>query len=99
MSLKTFNSKTYGISQAGLLSKSEPPPVETPPAVKKVTALGRLQPEGEVISLSAPLALDGDRLDKWLVKEGDRVTTGQILAILDSQKPLQDAVTQAKEQV
>ncbi|PLZ21148.1 hypothetical protein CBP29_15710 [Fischerella thermalis WC341] len=51
------------------------------------------------MSLSAPLALDGDRLDKWLVKEGDRVTTGQILAILDSQKPLQDAVTQAKEQV
>jgi HlyD family secretion protein len=89
----------YGISQAGLLSKSEPPPVETPPAVKKVTALGRLQPEGEVISLSAPLALDGDRLEKWLVKEGDRVKTGQILAILDSQKPLQDAVTQAKEQV
>lgn len=89
----------YGISQAGLLSKSELPPTETPPAVKKVTALGRLQPEGEVISLSAPLALDGDRLDKWLVKEGDRVKTGQVLAILDSQKPLQDAVTQAKEQV
>jgi HlyD family secretion protein len=89
----------YGISQTGLLSKSEPPAVETPPAVKKVTALGRLQPEGEVISLSAPLALDGDRLDKWLVKESDRVKTGQVLAILDSQKPLQDAVTQAKEQV
>jgi HlyD family secretion protein len=89
----------YGISQTGLLSKSEPPPVETPPPVKKVTALGRLQPEGEVISLSAPLALDGDRLDKWLVKESDRVKTGQVLAILDSQKRLQDAVTQAKEQV
>ncbi|MCP6759631.1 MAG: ABC exporter membrane fusion protein [Fischerella sp. CENA71] len=89
----------YGISQYGLVGNSEPPAVETPPVVKKVTALGRLQPEGEVISLSAPLALDGDRLAKWFVKESDRVKTGQILAILDSQKHLQDAVVQAKEQV
>ncbi len=89
----------YGISQYGLVGNSEPPALETPPAVKKVTALGRLQPEGEVISLSAPLALDGDRLAKWFVKESDRVNTGQVLAILDSQKHLQDAVVQAKEQV
>ncbi len=33
----------YGISQTGLLTQSKPPVVEAPPAVKKVTALGRLE--------------------------------------------------------
>ncbi len=89
----------YGISQTGLLTQSKAPVVEAPPAVKKVTALGRLEPQGEVINLSAPLMLDGDRVAKLLVKEGDTVKTGDAIAILDSQKRLQDAVLQAKEQV
>ncbi len=45
----------YGIFQTGLLTTSEPAVVQAPPAVKKVTALGRLEPQGEVINLSAPL--------------------------------------------
>jgi len=89
----------YGISQTGLLTPSETPVVEAPPAVKKVTALGRLEPQGEVINLSAPLNLDGDRVAKLLVKEGDKVKAGDVIAILDSQKTLQDALLQAKEQV
>lgn len=89
----------YGISQTGLLTQSKPPLVEALPAVKKVTALGRLEPQGEVINLSAPLMLDGDRVAKLLVKEGDNVKAGDAIAILDSQKRLQDAVLQAKEQV
>jgi HlyD family secretion protein len=89
----------YGISQFDLAGKSESPTPETLPPVKKVAALGRLEPEGEVIRLSAPLALDGDRVAKILVKQGDNVQAGQVVAILDSQKHLQDAVLQAKEQV
>lgn len=50
----------YGISQSGIISQKPAPKVETDPPVKKVTALGRLEPEAEVIKLSAPLALDGD---------------------------------------
>lgn len=48
----------YGISQFGLvgqLEKSEP--VETTPKSPKVAALGRLEPEAEVISLFAPLGI------------------------------------------
>ena len=41
---------------------------ETVPILKKVTALGRLEPETEVINLFAPLALDGDRVAQVLVK-------------------------------
>ncbi|MDM9580587.1 MULTISPECIES: ABC exporter membrane fusion protein [unclassified Nostoc] len=90
----------YGISQFGLVGqakKSEP--VETTPNIQKVAALGRLEPEAEVISLFAPLALDGDRIAKILVKEGDRVKAGQVVAILDARDRLQTAVLQAQQQV
>lgn len=39
----------YGISQVGILSKSASQPVVKIPPVRKVTALGRLEPEAEVI--------------------------------------------------
>ncbi|MEM9923233.1 MAG: ABC exporter membrane fusion protein [Cyanobacteria bacterium P01_D01_bin.50] len=89
----------YGISQINFLSPPETPVIETQPVVKKVTALGRLEPQGEVINLSAPLTLDGDRVAKLLVFEGDKVKAGDAIAILDSQKRLQDEVLQAKEQI
>jgi HlyD family secretion protein len=88
----------YGISQYGIVSQ-KPAPVETAPPVKKVTALGRLEPEAEVIKLSAPLALDGDRIAQLLVKEGDNIKAGQVVALLDSRDKLQDALSQAQEQV
>ena len=97
--LATAGIAFYGFSQTGLLTKSEAPVVEAPPAVKKVTALGRLEPQGEVINLSAPLNLDGDRLKKLLVEEGDTVKVGDVIAILDSQNTLEDELLQAREKV
>ncbi|OKH21165.1 ABC exporter membrane fusion protein [Chroogloeocystis siderophila] len=87
----------YGISQFG--QRRRPQPNVTVPVVKKVTALGRIEPEGEVIRLSAPLALDGDRISQILVQEGDSVQAGQVVAILDSRDRLQDALQQALQQV
>jgi HlyD family secretion protein len=89
----------YGISQFGQVGRTASSEIPTTPTVQKVTALGRLQPEAEVIKLSAPLALDGDRIAQILVQEGDRVTSGQVLAILDSRDRLQTAVLQAEKQV
>ncbi len=90
----------YAISQFGQVSKtSSSETVAAAPISEKVTALGRLQPEAEVISLSAPLALDGDRIAEILIKEGDRVKDGQVVAILDSRDRLQTAVLQAQKQV
>ncbi|MBG1244866.1 ABC exporter membrane fusion protein [Nostoc sp. NZL] len=90
----------YGISQFGLVGQTEKSePVETTPKIQKVAALGRLEPEAEVISLFAPLALDGDRIAQILVKEGDRIKAGQIVAILDARDRLQTAVLQAQQQV
>ena len=54
------------------------------PVVKTVTALGRLEPKGEVIKLSAPTSNEGNRIEQLLVKEGDRVRFGQVIAVMDS---------------
>ncbi|MCC3404259.1 MAG: biotin/lipoyl-binding protein [Microcoleus sp. PH2017_10_PVI_O_A] len=89
----------YGISQFGSLAKNaEPLPVETPPP-RKITALGRLEPLGEVIRLGVSQALDGDRVSKLLVKEGDRVKAGQSIAILDAGDRLKSALEEAQEKV
>lgn len=90
----------YGISEYGQVSQTPTSEsVQTKQIPPKVTALGRLEPEAEVIKLSAPLALDGDRVAELLVTEGDLVQAGQVIAILDSRDRLQDAVQQAQEQV
>ncbi len=62
--------------------------------VTAVVALGRLEPEGEVIKLSVPNAQDS-RVNRILVKEGDRVQAGQLIALLQGidrrQADVQDA--------
>ena len=67
--------------------------------IKTVNALGRLEPKGEVIKLSAPASFEGNRLEKLLVKRGDRVKTGQVIGILDSRDQLAATVEESKHQV
>ncbi|MDJ0618654.1 MAG: ABC exporter membrane fusion protein [Calothrix sp. MO_192.B10] len=66
------------------------------PVIKTVTALARLEPRGEVIKLSAPSTIEGSRVERLLVKEGDRVKTGQVVAILDNHDKRQAALEEAK---
>lgn len=91
----TIATATYVLTQ----SKPAPPASTVPALPPQVSALGRLQPESEIVKLAAPLALDGDRLLELKIKEGDRVKAGQVIAIMDSRDQLQDAVRQAQEQV
>ncbi len=74
-------------------------PVAVQPVVKTVTALGRLEPNGEVIKLSATTSTEGSLLQKLLVKEGDRVKAGQVIAIMDSRDRLQASLVEAQQQV
>ncbi len=69
------------------------------PEIKTVTALGRLQPKGEVIKLSATVSTQGSRVEQLLVKEGDKVKKNQVIAILDSRDHLQAALKEVQEQV
>ncbi|MBW4624515.1 MAG: biotin/lipoyl-binding protein [Brasilonema octagenarum HA4186-MV1] len=67
--------------------------------VTTVTALGRLEPNGEIIKLSAPASAEGSRVEQLLVREGTKVKQGQLVAILDSRDRLSAAVAEAQEQV
>ncbi|BBD64946.1 carbamoyl-phosphate synthase L chain, ATP-binding protein [Nostoc commune NIES-4072] len=75
-------------------------PVAVQPVIKTVTALGRLEPKGEVIKLSAPSSNgEGNRVEQLLVKEGDRVKAGQVVAIMDNRDRLQASLIEAQKQV
>lgn len=72
------------------------------PTIRAVSALGHIIPEGEVIHLSAPTVFNGlgtSRVSQLLVKEGDKVKTGQLIAILDDRDSLQAVLGQALAQV
>ncbi len=79
---------------------SETTPITTiAPQIRTVTALGRLEPEGEVIQLKAATGIQESRIAALQVQQGDRVEPGQVIAILDSRDRLQAELDQAKEEV
>jgi HlyD family secretion protein len=78
---------------------SSAPHVGRVKAATKVTALGRLEPQAEVTRISAPMTLEKDRVAELRVKQGDRVETGQVVAVLDSYDRLKLALIEAEEQV
>jgi HlyD family secretion protein len=85
-------------SSASLPTTVKPRLMETS-VIENVAALGRLEPQGEVIYLSAPAAIEGARVEKLLVKLGETVERGQIIAILDNYQRLKSALTLAQKQV
>ena len=95
-----------GLYSAGMFAqKPEAAAIESSTAVVKpqpvaVTSLGRLEPLSEVIKISAPSTQSGKgTLTQLLVKEGDKVKQGQVIAILDSRQRLEAALSSATEDV
>lgn len=90
----------YSLAQAKF---SRPQPVASPLSEAKattltsITALGRLEPKGEVIAIAASTA--GSRVAQLLVQEGDSVQKGQVIALLDSHAPRQAELERAQEEV
>ena len=60
------------------------------PPVRAVAALGQLSPSGEIRQLAAPISKFGSspRITELLVKEGDFVRNGDVLAIFENRKKL-----------
>ncbi|MEI6442238.1 MAG: ABC exporter membrane fusion protein [Nostocales cyanobacterium ELA583] len=83
------NSQTQSPAITSVI-KSKPTPVKI-----AVTALGRLQPQDKITYLSAPNSINGVRVEKLLVKEGDNVKKGQVLAYLENYTRSQAAIQQA----
>ena len=93
----------YSLSYFQKTSKSSPTissisPISAP-TITAVAALGRLEPQGEVIRLSAPNSQTGIRVNQLLVKKGDKIRQGQLVAILDNYIPNLAALEKANRQV
>jgi HlyD family secretion protein len=75
-------------------------PAAPKPEATAVTSLGRLEPLSEVIKISAPSTQSGKgTLSQLLVKEGDRVAKGQVIAVLDNRQRLEASLARATEDV
>jgi HlyD family secretion protein len=69
-----------------------------PPKVNAVAALGRLEPDGEVIKLTASSS-QTVLVRQILVKEGDKVVPNQVIAILDNVGTKQAQLAKANEEI
>jgi HlyD family secretion protein len=84
---------------SNVLQAQAPKPDPTPAAntsAKVVTALGRIEPKGQIIKLSVINAQDS-RVDKLLVQEGDYVKTGQVIAVLQGLDKRKAALAEAQQ--
>lgn len=70
-----------------------------PQPIKAVTALGRIEPQGQMIQLAPSPDLGGTKIAKLLVEEGDRITSGQIIALLDNHRRANAALEVARQDV
>ena len=86
----------YKLNQQDTVTEA---PVQVAPEVTTVTALGRLEPMGEIIEVSVSSAAQGNQVAELAVKQGDIVRRGDVIAILDSRDRLEAELSQAKEQV
>ncbi|MCJ2543719.1 ABC exporter membrane fusion protein [Thermostichus vulcanus] len=76
-----------GLGQQGTPQSTSAPSAERaeaavePPLPPRIGALGRIEPEGEVLRIAGP---PGERVGELLVAEGDKVVAGQVVARLES---------------
>lgn len=78
-----------------------PPPAGAAegPARRFVAALGRLLPQGEVVTVGVPFGASDARIAELRVREGDRVASGTVLAVLDNERQLKAAVEASRASV
>ena len=67
--------------------------------IRTITALGRLEPLGEIVQLSAPTSNQGNRIQELRVQEGDRIPAGQVVALLDTYDQRQAALQEAEQNI
>jgi HlyD family secretion protein len=89
----------YVANQISESTKPKPPVVVAPPPkITSVTALGRLEPSGEVTKLTASSSQTA-LVREVLVKEGEKVVPNQVVAVLDTVSMKQAQLAKAKEDI
>lgn len=64
-----------------------------------VTALGRIEPESEIVRVAVSVNLRNDRVKELLAKRGDRLQKNQVIAVLESSVRLREMLAEAQQQV
>jgi HlyD family secretion protein len=89
----------YVANQVSESNKPKPQVVVAPPPkITSVTALGRLEPSGEVTKLTAS-ASQTALVRQVLVREGEKVVPNQVVAVLDTVAMKQAQLAKAKEDI
>lgn len=80
---------------------SQAPKVNNPqPIIPTINALGRIEPLGGVIQVSAPSSFgQGSLVSEILVEEGQKIKAGEAIAILEERNELQASLAEAKQEV
>jgi HlyD family secretion protein len=65
----------------------------------RVTALGVIKPQGEIVAIAASAMAQGSRLEQLLVNKGDQVKKGQMIAIMDNNERLKAVLASAESEV
>ena len=89
----------YTIRQFSTVPEPEIIPEAIIPEIKTVTALGRLEPAGEIIEISVSSGASGNLIQELLIQEGDKVQQGETIAILDSRDRALATLQQAQARV
>ncbi|WP_414561761.1 MULTISPECIES: HlyD family efflux transporter periplasmic adaptor subunit [unclassified Anabaena] len=81
--------------------QSDPIPAvpQTQPVNQVVVALGRIQTKDKIIQLSGPSILQTARVAQLQVKQGEQVSRGQVIAVLDILNQQRTAVEKAQQNV
>jgi HlyD family secretion protein len=66
------------------------------PELRRIVALGRIEPSSEVVRIAAPAGQDAGRIADILITEGQWMERGEVIAVLDTRARLAAAAEQAK---
>ena len=88
-----------GTSHPIAVPAPKPPATDTASAMATVIGLGTVQPRDQIITVAAPYGASNARIEKLLVDEGDTVSAGQELALLDNHSQLESRVRAAQAQL
>jgi HlyD family secretion protein len=90
---------TYYLKNRPTEVTQEVVPEVTEVAKTAVTALGRIEPSGDVIKIAAPPTISGTKVAQLLIKAGDKVEAGQLIAILDDYQAKEASLKVAEQEI